>query len=315
MGMIWATMTTRIEELWCSLRREAVGAQRRVDATHPFDLYADFEQPDRPGLVLFCEEHPNNLPELKAIGIERRQRQDGRWSMRIFLDEPRLLPVFAELCRDIIEHTRSNVDLTRASGLVLSRIERWRNLMQPQSAGLSRSELKGLIGELLVLETQLLPALGPDQAVSAWTGPLGTSQDFRLPDGLKLEVKALDRNADRVRINGLDQLDGGGDPLQLVAVRLEDTGRDAEGVLTASRLIARLRERLRDAPEALQSFEMLLRFARWDDAKDTDAVAVRLNRIDRHEVNGTFPRIIPATVPPAVADASYTIVLPPLVAP
>jgi hypothetical protein len=93
-------------------------------------------------------------------------------------------------------------------------------------------------------------------------------------------------------------LDGGGDPLHLVAVKLEDTGRDAEGVLTASRLIARLRERLRDAPEALQSFEMLLRFARWDDAKDTDAVAVRLNRIDRHEVNGTFPRIIPATVPP-----------------
>jgi len=52
-------MTTRIEELWTSLRRESVEAQRRVDATHPLDLYVDFEQPDRPGLVLFCDERPN----------------------------------------------------------------------------------------------------------------------------------------------------------------------------------------------------------------------------------------------------------------
>ena len=44
-----ATTTMRIEELWTTLRREAVEAQRRVDATHPLDLYADFEPPDRPG--------------------------------------------------------------------------------------------------------------------------------------------------------------------------------------------------------------------------------------------------------------------------
>jgi hypothetical protein len=192
----------RIEELWSSLRRERVEAQRRVDAAHPLDLYADFEQPDRPGLILFCEERPNDALPLKVIGIDRRRRQDGRWSMRVYLEEPRLLPVFAELCRDIIEFTLHNASSGQPSGLVLSRIERWRSLMQPQPPGLSRIQLRGLIGELLVLERELLPGLGPDEAVSAWTGPLGTSQDFRLPDGQRLEVKALDRNADRVQING-----------------------------------------------------------------------------------------------------------------
>lgn len=302
--------TMRIEELWSSLRREASEAQRRVDATHPFDLYADFEQPDRPGLILFCDERPNNAPPLKAIGIDCRQRQDGRWAMRIFLEEPQLLPVFAELCRDIIEFTRLNAQGAQASGMVLSRIERWRNLMQAHSVGLSRSQLRGLIGELLVLERELLPVLSLDQSVSAWTGPLRTSQDFRLPDGLKLEVKALDRNADRAQINGLDQLDSGGDPLQLVVVRLEDTGHDAVGALTASRLIARLRARLSEAPAALQTFEMLLRFIGWDDAADTDAVVVRLERIDRYDVDDGFPRLTAATVPQAVVEATYQIVLP-----
>jgi hypothetical protein len=40
----------------------------------------------------------------------------------------------------------------------------------------------------------------------------------------------------------------------------------AKGALTASRLIARLRARLSEAPAALQTFEMLLRFIGWDDA-------------------------------------------------
>ena len=303
-------MTTRIEDLWSSLRREAAGAQRRVDATHPLDLYADFEQPDRPGLVLFCDERPSNAPALRALGIERRQRQDGRWSMRLSLEEPRLLAVFAELCRDIIEFTRTSVGQGQPSGLVLSRIERWRTLMQPQQPGLSRSELMGLIGELLVLEKELLPALGLDQAISAWCGPLGASQDFRLPDGLRIEVKALDRNADRVQINGLDQLDGGGDRLELLAVRLEDTGRDAADAVTASKLVGRLREQLKEAPSASETFEALLRFVGWDDTRDNDTVTVRLHRIDRHDVNANFPRLTPATVPRGIADASYELVLP-----
>jgi hypothetical protein len=303
-------MTMRIEELWTSLRREAVEAQRRVDAAHPLDLYADFEPPDRPGLVLFCDERPNDSPSLKAIGIDRRRRPDGRWAMRVFLEEPRLLPVFAELCRDIIEFTRHNAPGAQPSGSVLSRIERWRSLMQPQLAGLSDAQLRGLIGELLVLEKELFPVLGPDQAIAAWTGPLGASQDFHLPNGRKIEVKAVDRQADRVQINGLDQLDGGSDPLQLFVVRLEDTGINADGAVTAPQLIARLRARLSLAPAALQTFEMLLRFVGWNDAVDADSVAVRLERIDRYDVDEGFPRLIAATVPAAVAEATYELVLP-----
>lgn len=300
----------RIEELWNSLRRESVEAQRRVDAAHPLDLYADFEQPDRPGLILFCDERPNDAPSLKAIAIERRRRPDGRWSMRVYLEEPRLLPVFAELCRDIIEFTRHVPDGAPPSGLVLSRIERWRSLMQAQPAGLSRSQLRGLIGELLVLERELLPLIEPDEAVSSWTGPLGTSQDFRLPDGRKLEVKALDRGAHQVQINGLDQLDSGGDSLQLLIVRLEDTGVEADGAITAVRLVEQLRGRLGEAPNALERFETLLRFVGWDDAADSQAVAVRLIRIERFEVDGGFPRLTPGTVPAAVIDATYKIMLP-----
>lgn len=304
-------MPTKIEDLWVLLSHEATGAQRRVDAKHPLNLYADFESPDKPGLILFCQHQPPDSPSLKAIEVERRQRQDGSWSLRIRLNEPQLLPVFAELCRDIVEFTRTRVDPTRAGGPVLSRIERWRTLLQADPIVLNRSQIRGLIGELLVLET-LLPTIGADAAVTAWTGPLGADQDFRMPSGLKIEVKTLDRDGDRVRINGLGQLDGGGDPLQLAAVRLEDTGQNAVNSITLSKLINRLRAAFASSPVALEKFNARLGFVGWDDKEPLRAEAVRLVRIDWHQVTDTFPCLTFSTVPNSVVDASYLIILPPL---
>lgn len=300
----------RIEDLWTSLRREALEAQRRVDATHPLDLYADFEPPDHPGLVLVCDERPKDALSLHAIAVERRRRSDGRWSLRIYLTEPHLLPVFAELCRDIIDFTHKNGQTAQPSVLVLSRIERWRSLMLPEPKSLSRAELRGLIGELIVLESELLPVLTPEEAVAAWTGPLGASQDFRLPNGCKIEVKAVDRYSNRVLINGLNQLDSGADPLHLVLVRLEDTGIDAEGALTAGRLIGRLRTRLAESPTALQAFETLLGFLGWVDTADADHVIVRHDRTERFNVDDRFPRLTATNVPAGVVAATYELLIP-----
>ena len=188
-----------------------------------------------------------------------------------------------------------------------------RVILLADSAGVNRSALRGLIGELLILENRLFHLLGLDGAVSAWTGPLGMPQDFRLPSGQRIEVKAVDRDADKATVNGLGQLDGGGDPLQLAVVRLEDTGRDAPDALTVPLLVERLRTRLADSPAALRTFNSRLRFVGWDDTDEDNEVIVRLVRIDEQEVDATFPRLVTGTVPPGVVDATYKIVLPPLV--
>jgi hypothetical protein len=302
-------MPTTIEEIWSELRRSSSDAQRRVDADHPLDLYADFERPNRPGLVLFCDEKPGKHPILRAIRITCGQRPDGRWSLRIFLDEPQLLAVFSELCRDIVESTRRGRGGT-ASGAVLSRLDRWRTLMQAQSSALSESVIKGLIGELLFLEHKVFPVLEAQSAVATWTGPLGAEQDFRFPSGMKIEVKAIDRDAGQVRINGLGQLDGGADPSQLAIVRLERTGRDAADALTLETLIQRLRRQLSDQPAALADFETSLGFAGWRDGQQTDSIVVRLSSIETHEVHGGFPRLTRETVPAGILQANYDISLP-----
>jgi len=144
--------------------------------------------------------------ELRRITRRLRLGADGRWSLRMTLEVPGLLPVFTALCHDVVEATRSGVSDSRAASAFLGRIERWRRLLDKDASDLSGSAALGLIGELTVLLSVILRGSAPLDAVSSWTGPLGTPQDFILPSGQRLEVKAIDRHASTVRINGLTQL-------------------------------------------------------------------------------------------------------------
>ena len=283
---------------------------RRIDETHPLELYAEFEQPDRPGLVLFCPAKPPDARPLRTLCIDRGRRQDGRWWLRLSLSSPDLQPVFAALCRDIVTFTRSGIKDTAAAAAILTRLERWRALLEGDGKGLTHSALRGLIGELLILEADLLPHLPALDAVGSWTGPLGTAQDFLLPSGRRIEVKAVRPEATTVRINGLEQLESSSDPLTLAIVRLADAGAEAEGTVTAPRIIERLRGHLAQDPAALNEFDSRLAAAGWRQHPDHDSVAVRVVAIERHPVGSDFPRLTRRTVPAGVDDADYTITPP-----
>jgi len=306
------TMTTAtIEELWQSLRTSTSQVHRRVDSTHPLELYAEFDPPDQYGLVLFSHREPPEPRPLRSLHMDRGLRPDGRWWLRLSIEGRTLQAVFAGLCRDIIVFTRANVGDDAAGAVILSRVDRWRKLLQGELRGLSEPELRGLIGELFVLETDLMPALSAIDAVSSWNGPFGAAQDFTLPTGQRVEAKALPRGVNSCRINGLGQLDPGADTLVLAVVRLDQTGVDADGATTATRLIDRLRDQLVSEPFALNELDSRLAAAGWHEHPDHDRFAVRLMGIEHHAVDAAFPRLIRATVPDGVLEADYEIALPP----
>ena len=300
-----------IEQLWQELRSIGSGtSQRRVDASHPLDIYIDFEPPDRLGLVAVCSSVPPTYRSLRAVSVDHARRADGRWSLRLVLEEPSLLAVFAALCRDIVAFTRSGITEARLAAAVLGRLDHWRTLLEQDPSGLGETSLRGLLGELVILDTHVLGILPPAQAVKAWTGPLGTPQDFLLPSGNRIEVKAARRDTATVRINGLQQLDPGQDNLVLMVVRFENTGAAAPDAITAPILVRRLQDRIGDDPEALAAFNTSLSFVGWHDNPVHSSVVVRVVAIDRHDVGIGFPRLTSQSVPAGVEDVDYTITLP-----
>jgi hypothetical protein len=306
-----ATTTMSIEELWRQLAAATGGgAQTRVDAAHPLDIYADVQPPDRVGLAAVCGTRPPEVRPMRALSIEQGKRADGRWTLKLSLLERPLMPVFAALCRDVIACTRSGVDEARLGQVVVQRLVHWRSLLEREAAGLGEAALRGLIGELLVLRDRLLPTLHPAEAIGAWRGPLGAPQDFVLPDGQRIEVKTVGAHADQVRVNGLAQLDPCGDPLTLVVVRAESAPPDARGAVSAPTLIAELRNLLVAEPEALITFEAALNGLGWHEHLSHDAVALRVIGIEDHDVGPDFPRLTRDMVPIGVLDADYAIALP-----
>jgi hypothetical protein len=305
------TMTTgTIEELWRSLRVGSDAVHRRVDATHPLELYAEFEPPERYGLVLFMRYQPPEPRTLRSLQIDRGVRPDGLWWLRLSVEGSALQPVFAGLCRDVIAFTRTNVDEHSAASVILSRVERWRRLLEGELRGMPITELRGLIGELVILNAEVLPQYSSIDAVTAWTGPLGTAQDFRLPTGQRIETKAVRGDSTSCQIHGLDQLDAGTDPLVLAVVRLDQTGAHADGAITAPSLINALRSRLADDPAALNEFDSRLASAGWHEHPDHENFVVRVIGIEHFPVGEAFPRLIRAAVPHGVLNAAYEIALP-----
>lgn len=300
---------TRIEELWSSMREQGVPAQRRVTAEHACDLYADFTSPDQVGLVAISDDRPTLPPPMRAIVVERGERTDGRCSLRLVLEQQALLPVFAALCQDIIVSTATGVNASGLGQAVLSRLQHWRALLDRDSPGLPETMLRGLVGEMTVLEARLLRAMSPRDAVHAWQGPMGAPQDFLLGDGRRIEVKAIDRDADTATVNGLAQLDPGPDELTLAVVRLQPTGPAADGALTPTRLVARLRETLASDHDATVMFEAALANFGWHEHPSHDELAFRVVSIDAYALQENFPRLTPDNVPPGVAEASYVVSL------
>ncbi len=304
-------MTTTIEELWQDLRGAAgQPVYRRVSADHPLELYAVVAAPERVGLMVLGPVEPPRPRQLRTVTIERGRRPDGRWSLQVLLERPELRAEFTALCRDIVVFTRRGVSADGAAAAVLKRIERWRTLLEGGRVALDAAAQRGLAAELLVLEREVMPLLPAFDAVCAWTGPDGTPQDFILPGGLRLEVKAVRPAARTARINGLDQLDPGPDRLELVVVRLADAPAEAPDSFSLADQIGRLRDVLAREPAALGELESRLGALGWQDGPDMTLSHLRVAAIERHPVGEAFPRLTRTMVPAGIEDADYVISLP-----
>lgn len=297
-------MTTQIEALWSRLEGELGGALR-VDDTHPCDLYASVDSAGRRGLVLVTDESPPRAPALEALEVGVSRRVDGRSTLALWLENPGLSTLFTHLCQDLVDESRS-VDPSSAGSFMLSRLERWRRLLRGERS-LSLHEIRGLVAELLVME-QCLDVWRPVEVVEAWLGPVGSAQDFVLPN-TRLEVKAIQPDARTVHISSADQLDTP-DPLLLAVVSMTTLIADDRGE-SVGEIADRLRERLRSggAHGSIVLFDQRLRVTGMASPDVESAVHFRVDGIRYYRVLADFPTLTRAGLPNGVAEVTYEIEL------
>ena len=276
---------------------------RRVSEDHPYDLYLGIDTRDAPVLMLISTQSVEHIPNLRALDIAQNVRHDGKFALLISLSVPGLLHPFCQVCEDLIESLRHFDGSGSAAMFLLTRLEKWRKLLESTRKGLSNAEIMGLLGELLFLE-RLMSLRGASSAIDSWLGPGGAPQDFQ-SGGHLYEIKACKVGSHVVTISSLDQLHTASTPTALIVFYLGTSAKSPSAFSPIS-LVSRIRNLVAD-PVALSTFDLKLAEVGFDETQRESSSQFIVEKERAFDVREGFPRLTPVAVPRAIGTASYTI--------
>ncbi|WP_050871683.1 PD-(D/E)XK motif protein [Comamonas testosteroni] len=307
-------MTTRIEAIWETEARHAAtlpieaGAFRltRLGDRQGHDIYAGLDDGLHAILGLGVSMRPPAIVlESGAFDYFRRKRADGTWLLVLRLKRRGLESVFGRLCQDLADSASLVQTEAAVVALFVERLRLWERLFSGSDDGLlSKQRIRGLVGELLVLERLLLAqAASTGDVVESWVGPQGKDQDFRLANQ-SIEVKTINPGARSVGISSLRQL-AAPLPLTLTLITLGASVANSTEAVCLNSLVDRLESRIAAEPPSLSIFrERLLAAGYVDQARYGEDWFVAV-RQDSFAVTAGFPKLVPSDVVPAITGATY----------
>ncbi len=223
--------------------------------------------------------------------------------------------VFTALAEDVAPRVAAASGAKQAAAELLGRLRRWQQFLTAARDLLSIEAQRGLWGELHVLRTHLLPALGAAASVAGWKASAAAHQDFQFSGGA-VEVKTTAaKQPQSVRITSERQLDDTGVGALFLHVVVVDerevpAGGSAPGQSLPA-LIADTRAELSADPVALAAFNDRLLDRGWLDAHASRYEGRRWTvRGERtYQVRRGFPRLVEVDLPTGVGDVNFAVSL------
>jgi hypothetical protein len=288
---------------------------RRIDHTHPLDLYwaRDFM-----GRFLFIYEFEpmvelpiNYSPDLVGIKVVFLQAnaQDSKNRLVLLLKEQDNWELFYSLCNDLVQTTRSSENPHNAINIILHRLARWQDFLKRDWNGiLSEEKIKGLIGELIFLQRYLIPTFGANQSIKFWLGPDGSPQDFNVNDSA-IEVKCQSgASTPSVKISSADQLCPQLPKIYLFVVTLGKATPENQSVINLPGLVSNIRETLvSEGLGQIERFNDLLLTVGYSDSELYQEFNYILISKSMYFVREGFPRICPNDIHEGILNLSYSI--------
>lgn len=281
---------------------------RRLPRPLGLDLRIGLRETDAaPCLVILPGMLGEAVGAFETAGLRLSRAADPAGVLLVLsLEEPSRRDLFAEICSDCIRSVLHAEDQGMGDLLAVlaARLAAWRAFLRDQAAGLSLSEIVGIIGELLVFGRLLDPLSEPGaDAVMQWKSPDDGLYDFERA-GHAVEVKASLGPARRLHISTLDQLDSAGlASLHVAHVRLIEAA-DGE---TLEQIAARIGSRLSGERARGAFANALLRRGVPPGGPAGAGPQVVCAGIDVYAVREGFPRLRRGDVALGIAEAVYQI--------
>jgi len=305
-------MTATFVEIWRELRATRPVGEDQIQSS--IIVHKDVETPLRLAVDASGDLHllaPTTGSPVRAIPPDYNglRLREGLLDDQCCLDicSPAAHEVmFAALCNQLVDAivAEGRDPWSAAIAIVRAWQSAWRPLRQP----MSRPTQIGLAGELIVMESLWLAALG-SEAVHLWSGPDRERHDF-VTTRLHMEVKATTRSRHEHEISRMDQLGvPDGRRLLFASIQLEESVMGSQSVAT---LIDGVMTAIRHDPAAVDDFLTKLDGLDWSDEmrRSPDLVRFQVRDAQIFEVDEEFPQLPPDfAVPNGVLAIRYTISL------
>jgi hypothetical protein len=291
-------------------------ARRRLHPDSGNDLYLAVRYPSSLRMLCLRVGAPvaseairllRHLPRTRGMDLQFSGLSDGRRELQLSLTDLSLRQVFNPLVEDIATEVARQPAALDSALIFVHRFEHWiRLLAAVGDGGLTSEKRRGLFGELTTLRRLLRCGVDETTAVSSWTGPASTDQDFQLRLGA-VEVKTSVGRGQKIAVASERQLDDQAVDRLLLAHLTLDERRGGNGE-SLNHCVDQVRAELSRAP-SIDQFEGMLvtsgyltqHRALYDEPRYT----VRTEAV--YLVRGKFPRITERDLLPGVTDCTYNI--------
>lgn len=295
---------------WDGIARPTSGhAWKLRDARAASRVFFGRNAEGRPAFLLEMKaDYPDllmRLPEIRGLRLDHRKFDNPTvYGLIVELRESQDETMFGALCDDLVRAIEPLAEERQAVLTFLNRMAHWqRFLSQDRGRLLSPAEVRGLMGELVVLGHLLDRDPGRAfETLTGWAGPLGAPQDFQLPEFL-VEAKTTGAGGARINIASEFQLDPAGALLFLAVVPLVEA--DSSGAASLNMAVRKVQERLDERTALL--FLDRLGAAGYIDLAQYDSPTFLAGLPDFYTVTEEFPKLISATLPTGIAGVQYGI--------
>jgi hypothetical protein len=298
------------EDPWKEIEaRNAALIGRRVEGHHRLSIYWARSDDGSPGLLIReidLAAIPRSVPRLRGVNIHVGRSDAAPAFVKLTLQGQESREVFLALCLDVICSSALEETVAAATSRVFTRIAQWHALLsRDRSLDMSPPEIRGLIGELCVLE-RLAASVGHAAAVRAWVAPDNHPQDFALA-AFVVEVKTrISGSRSQVEISSLEQLESGSLPIALVVVELLPS-EDAVA-FSLNDLVDRLVGSLPQLDSSVENVLLMSLASRGYIKRDAYGVERYLvAQFRAFEVLENFPKLTRAATAPAIRQARYSL--------
>lgn len=253
------------------------------------------------------------IPELKNYrfkGVEiytLQSNTENKIELYIYLLDNDLKDIFSLFIQNILEEIKKSVTENEAIKTTLNVVSKWKKLFDKINFnGLSFEQQKGLIGELLFLNTLLDDEKTIAIALNSWTG---VEQDFQAKDftlgSVGVEVKFTASKQPRIKVSNERQLDA--ENLSELFLILYSTEAVKDNGISLNSIVEQTRQKITTEEERSVFNAKLQLNGYFDEDKEYYGRMYSLKRTFVFNVSSEFPKIIKGQLPLGIYDTSYSI--------